>query len=149
MKMDHNLEFLKGKIEQTGTALCTMHLPGFSNLTIIIHSTSVDRFGNIKFSVIDSLPNTTKDDLSCFGLRMFFYKKGLGYYLNVEAIASASHTSLEENIEKNDDHMLFIKARILSAEYKENPPTEKNRNTGFIQSLRKKLSHVAAGIFWI
>ena len=147
MKTGYNPEFLKTKIEQTGTALCTMHLPGFPNNSFIIHTTSVDEDGNIRFSLIDSLPKTTKEDLSSFGLRMFYYRKGLGYYLNLEALASASHHNLDENSGAQDTDMLFVKAKILSAEYKEHSPHEIKSNPGIIQSLRKKLRQVAAGIF--
>ena len=148
MKSGYNLEFLKTKIEKTGTALCTMHLPGLSSNSFIIHTTSVDRDGIIKFRLIDSLPKTTKEDLSSFGLRLFYYKKGLGYYLNIEALATASHNNPEKDNEEPDENWLFVKAKILSAEYRENFQSTDN-HTGFLHSLRKKINQVAAGIFWM
>jgi hypothetical protein len=149
MKTDYNLEFLKTKIEQTGTALCSLHLPGFTNTSYIIHTNSVDDEGNIRFSLIDSLPKTTMEDLTSFGIRLFYYKKGLGYYLNVEALASASHPKIGETGTEADENMLTVKARIMSAEYNESLRSEKHNRKNLVQSFRKKVSQVAAGLFWM
>jgi hypothetical protein len=149
MKTDYNLEFLKTKIEQTGTALCSLHLPGFTNTSYIIHTNSVDDEGNIRFSLIDSLPKTSKEDLISFGIRLFYYKKGLGYYLNVEALASATHPKVGETGMEADENMLTVKARIMSAEYNESPRSEKHTRKNLIHSFRKKVSQAAAGLFWM
>ena len=149
MKTDYNLEFLKTKIEQTGTALCSLHLPGLSNTSYIIHTNSVDEEGNISFSLIDSLPKSLKEDLSSFGIRLFYFKKDLGYYLNVEAQASAISQADQDNTKDEKDNMLSVKARILSAEYNESSRSEKNNRKTFLNSFRKKISQVAAGLFWM
>ena len=149
MKTDYNLEFLKTKIQQTGTALCSFHLPGFDNTSYIIHTNSVDDEGYIRFSLIDSLPKTSNEDLSSFGIRLFYFKKGLGYYLNVEALASAIHPQLEETGKETDENVLTVKARILSAEYNESTRRELNKEKNLIHSFRKKISQVAAGLFWM
>jgi hypothetical protein len=150
MKTDYNLEFLKTKIRQTGTALCSVHLPGFTNTSYIIHTNSVDDEGNISFSLIDSLPKTSAEDLTSFGVRLFYFKKGLGYHLNVEAQASAVHPKTGETDKEEDDkNMLTIKARIMSAEYNENPRTGNNNRKNLIHTFRKKVSQAAAGLFWM
>ena len=149
MKNDYNLEFLRDKIAQTGTALCSFYLPGFANSSYIIHTSKVDEYGNICFSLIDTLPATTDEDLQSFGVKLFFYKKGLGYHINIEASASATHSSDSERtcIGPIQD-MLFVKAKILSAEYAEGIK-EKAANHGFFYSFRKKVTQTAAGLFWM
>ena len=149
MKNDYNLEFLRNKIAQTGTALCSFHLPGFANSSYIIYTSKVDEDGNICFSLIDSLPATTKEDLQSFGVKLFFYKKGLGYHINIEAAASATHASDNTGANSNPtQNMLLVKAKILSAEYAEGI-NEKPANLGFFYSFRKKAMQMAAGLFWM
>ena len=151
MKTDYNLEFLKTKIEQTGTALCSLHLPGLTNTSYIIHTNSVDDKGNISFSLIDSLPKSSKEDLDSFGISLFYFKKGLGYYLNVEAMATAApvQNGGKVNSDTENDNMLSIKARILAAEYNESSGSEKQKQKTFINSFRRKISQAAAGLFWM
>lgn len=149
MKTDYHLEFLRNKIEQTGTALCNLYLPGFTSTSYIIQTHSVDTEGNIRFSLIDSIPNTSRADLDSFPVRLFYYKKGLGYYLNVEAQASATHPASGDSEKTTDENMLTVKARILSAEYNECPRIGKNYSRNIFDSFRKKVSQVAAGIFWM
>ncbi|CAN5410650.1 hypothetical protein BH10BAC3_BH10BAC3_36590 [soil metagenome] len=147
MTTDYNLEFLRNKIAQTGSALCNFYLPGFANSSYIIHTSKVDEYGNICFSLIDNLPATTNEDLQSFGLKLFFYKKGLGYHLNIEASASATHSSDSEESSTGLVHdMLFVKAKILSAEYSEGFK-EKAAHPGFFYSFRKKVTQMAAGVF--
>ena len=151
MKQDYNLEFLKYKIAQTNTALCNFHLSGFSNISYIIHTTSVDELGNICFNMIDSLPETNNDDLKAFTLKLFYYKKGLGYHLSIEASASATNYIVDNSSSNpgTSHNMLYVKAKILSAEYTES----KNQNLGstgrVLFSAGKKLMKMAAGIFFI
>ncbi|MES2649768.1 MAG: hypothetical protein V4717_23015 [Bacteroidota bacterium] len=148
MTTDYNLEFLKNKISQTGSALCSFHLQGFTKNSYIIHTNSVDDNGNISFSLIDSFPAVTKADLQSFGIKLFFFRKGLGYHLNIEALATVTTTPVKEDMSCDDSkNMLFITAKILSAEYTEG--RDRLVHPGFLYNVRKKISQVAAGIFWI
>jgi hypothetical protein len=148
MKQDHNLEFLRYKIAQTGTALCSFHLPDFSNISYIIHTTSVDDNGNICFSMVDSLPANTHSSLDGFQLKLFFFKKGLGYHLNIEAFATAT-SYIEQSQDSSDiSHaMLYVKAKIISAVYSEGRKDMPAKNGGIIYSVRKRLTQMAAGLF--
>ena len=149
MKHDYNLEFLRYKIAQTGTALCSFHLSGFSNTSYIIHSTSVDDQGNICFSMIDSLAPTNNDDLKAFRLKLFFYKKGLGYHLNIEACASATYYIVDSGTADNSSthNMLYVKAKILSAEYTETGKNSDLATGGILLSMKKKFLQITASIF--
>jgi hypothetical protein len=150
MKLDYNLEFLKTKIAQTGSALCSLHLPGIAKTSYIIHTNSVDENGNICFNLIDSFPAVTQEDLKSFGIRLFFFRKGLGYHLNIEAIATATHTpakAASATSATDDNNVLYIKAKILSAEYTEG--RDRVMHPGYLYNIRKKISQVAAGILWM
>ncbi len=148
MTLDYNLEFLRNKISQTGTALCSFHLPGFAKTSFIIHTNSVDNNGNISFILIDSFPAVTKADLQSFGIKLFFFRKGLGYHLNIEALATATPTPVKEATSSEESkNMLCITAKILSAEYTEG--RDRLVHPGFLYNVRKKISQVAAGIFWM
>jgi hypothetical protein len=152
MKLDYNLEFLKNKIAETGSALCSLQLPGIAKTSYIIHTNSVDENGNICFSLIDSFPAVIKEDLQSFSIRLFFFRKGLGYHLNIEAIATATHTPTLAKIATptsviDDNHVLYIKAKILSAEYTEG--RDRVLHPNYLYQIKKKISQVAAGILWM
>lgn len=146
MKKDYNLEFIKSKIQQTGTALCNLHLPGISDTSYIIHTNSVDDEGNINFSLADTFPNSIKQDLDSFGIRLFYYRKGLGYFMNIEAAATATQSLIHDGTRGNEDEkVLSVKARILAAEYSESNKNYKTTGPGFMRSFRQKIMHMAAG----
>ena len=149
MKNDYNLEFLRNKIEQAGTALCSLYLPGCTDTSYIIHTESVDEDGHINFNLVDSLPNIASQYLKSFGIKLLYYKKGLGFYLNIQAAATAIPVITNENSTVNKK--LNVKPKILSAEYHEGVKDIKMQQQyhGFMHSFRKKISQVAAGIFWM
>jgi hypothetical protein len=150
MKNDFNLAFLRNKIEETRTALCTFHHPAFPNQSYIIQSTGVDDDGCIAFNFLDSLSTISRFDLKSFAVKFLYYKKGLGYYLNIEALANIimpyNIPDGERIFLNTEDGTIIIKAKILSAEYNEG---KREFSHGRQFSVKKKLAQIAAGLFWM
>ena len=139
MKKDYNLNFLRTKIEETKAALCTMYNTGFS---YIIQTKSVDDNGCISFNLIDSLPKNTYN-LESFRIKLFYYKKSLGYYLNIDALANVLNAA--KYIEGNEP--LKICAKILSAEYSDDYKQNDTGGHGILYSIKQKVRQIAAGLF--
>lgn len=114
MKKVQNIEFLRERINQIKTALCTTRYPVFSKSSHIIRTKYIDEDGNIYFNLIDTLPKATFNTLGTFNLKLLFYQQNPGCYLKIDAIASP--VIPEAN---SDDGLLFVKATILSASYSE------------------------------
>jgi hypothetical protein len=144
MKKDYNLEFIKNKVRQTGTALCSLYVPGLQNTSYIVHTTNVDETGILSFELIDRFPENLRHEFECFGIRLFYYKKGLGYFMNIEALASA--TTSQKNDPEQD--VLSVKAQIQSVEYNEGNYSFHQQKPGLLHAFRKKISQMAASLFW-
>lgn len=148
MKKDYNLDFLRNKIGEIKTALCSIHHPALSDTSYIVQ-TSVDADGYIYFNLINASPKTTYNDLSCFGLKLLYYKKDLDYYINIEAFASVvlPVSNSNESVASNNNDLLRVKAKILSAVYSEDRRS-KNRQ-GWMYAIRQKLAEMTHGWFLV
>jgi hypothetical protein len=128
---DTNLDFIARKIETASTALCTLEHPLFFIKTHVVQASKVDENGNIWFSVPQQ-STTIAADLHTFSLSMQFYKKQLGYYVTVDALATAA----------NDEGRLMIKAKIIHAEYTELAQEAVTNKVEVFQQLTKKVMHL-------
>lgn len=134
---DLHLDFLRSKIEAACTALCTLDHPAFWIKTHIIHTIKVDEDGHIWFKIMQP-SSKVAIDLHSFSISLSYYKKKLGYSLKVDALATAFE----------DDGLLWIKAKIIKAEYAENNAIFEQKNDGnFLYSISRKFMQMASSLF--
>jgi hypothetical protein len=105
---DTPLTFISARIQEAHTALCTFEHPSFFVKTHLINASKVDEEGNIWFRIAQSASAIAKE-LETFPISLMFYKKQIGYYVNVEALATVC---------KNEG-VFMVKAQIINASYSE------------------------------
>jgi len=120
---DLNLQFLKEKILNIGSAVCCIDCDTFSVRTHIIQTSDIDDEGNLYFKLI--MPSIVTTDLKNFPVDLTYYRKSFNYYIKAKAIATIvnnEHGFFEINENGNlqsSTSTLAIKAKITEAEYKE------------------------------
>ena len=136
---EQNIDFLTEKIMQIKTALCYIEHEYFTLRTHIVQILYADNEGNLYFTLMKPLVGI--EEIKKFGINLTFYRKNLGYYVQLRAVASVEAGDVL-NMENKDDHYILLKAKITEAEYVEhekpflNQSFSSNFKHGFLKFTR-------------
>lgn len=121
---DNNLQFLREKVYSLRTAL--MYTMSNSLIKVpnnIVTALRIDDEGYLWFTCTASAQHLNAYETS-FPVRLHFFKKGIGYYMELSGKASIIKNYEVDRDRKEGDPSLLIKMNILNAEYVE-PATRK------------------------
>lgn len=150
---DNNLHFLRDKVYSLRTAL--MYTMSNSLIKVpnnIITALRIDDEGYLWFTCTASARHLDEYE-SSFPVRLHFFKKGVGYYMELSGKASIIKNYEADEDRHEDDPSLLIKMNILNAEYVEPATKKKTRLDAWIEHasawmLRNiAIAHPAKSVF--
>ena len=139
--------YIRSKIEDIRTALCSIQLDDYTVRSYIVHTTKADD-EHIWFRVTDPFA-IYNQHLHSFPVKLMYYKKKLGYYLNIEGegvfendlptLLNINNYCYNEN--NPEEFGILIKATIKKAECSDKK--EMNGNQSVLQNFGRKLFSLA------
>jgi general stress protein 26 len=134
MDANYQLSFLQKRIEEIGSAIfynlseSVLKLP-----TSIVSTLMVDDYGFVWFFVQKPKQQLSQFEQE-FPVKLDFYKKGLGYFLQVAGMGYVvsdpeemnAYVTLPEDVKKlAGDKLALVKVKIQKADYYQTPSTQK------------------------
>lgn len=128
MDANHQLSFLQERIEEIGSAIFYNQSESVLKLpTSIVSTLKVDEYGFVWFFVQKPMQHLTEFEQE-FPAKLDFYRKGLGYFLQVAGKGFVvtdpeemnAYVTLPEDVKKlTNDNVALVKVKIQMANYYE------------------------------
>lgn len=130
---DNNLQFLRDKVYSLRTAL--MYTMSNSLVKVpnnIVTALRIDDEGYLWFTCTACAQHLNEYE-SSFPARLHFFKKGVGYYMELSGKACIIKNYESDENRQDDDPSLLIKMNILNAEYVEPATKRKTKLDAWIE----------------